>query len=73
MTVSALLNYLAMHEKEQGLLFKFSDGSLLIKSRHSDKFLVLLQQAGIYIGLDGRREMIMFTCEVSIAMSHTYM
>ena len=45
--ISALLNYLAVHGKEQGLLFHFSDGSPLSISMFVDKFHALLHQAGI--------------------------
>ena len=42
-----MLNYLAVRRKEQGLLFYFSDGSPLTKSKFVDKFRTLLHQAGI--------------------------
>ena len=45
--VSALLNYLAVRGKEPGLLFHFSDGSPLTKSKFVDKFRSLLYRAGI--------------------------
>lgn len=45
--VSALLNYPAVRGRKQGLLFHFSDGSLLTKSKFVDKFRTLLHQAGI--------------------------
>ena len=44
--VSALLNYLVAHGSEEGLLFDFSDGSPLTKSKFVGKIRVLLYQAG---------------------------
>lgn len=45
--ISALLNYLAIRGKDQCLLFRFSDGSPLTKSKFVDKFPTLLCQAGV--------------------------
>ena len=45
--VSALFNYLAKLRNDQGLLFRFMDGSPLTKSKFVEKFRTLLSQAGV--------------------------
>ena len=45
--VSALFNYLAKRRNDQGLLFRFMDGSPLTKSKFVETFRTLPSQAGV--------------------------